>query len=128
MAKALNMKRSTVAIVAVAVIAAVAILGWYFLTPQPVEVAGTIIIRGYTQVLTYPTGMTWANLGSQAVYTANVWNIHGNVGSYNVSVPPGLYYVRVYFEGMVSPGSYRGFMNITVPGGNSTFPMNFEVT
>jgi len=111
-----------IAIVALVIVAAV--LGWYYYTTiKPVDVTGTIIVRGFTLVPTYPTNMTWTNTYDQRIYVANIWNVHGNVGSYNVSVPPGNYSVRVYFEGQAI--GYFTRHNITVPSGNA-FSVNIE--
>ncbi len=114
------MKRVTIVIVAVVAVALIAIPGWYYYsTTKPVAVNGTIIIRGYTLVPTYPYNMTWTNSYDQRVYVAGVWDIHGNVGSYNVTVPPGNYTVQVWYRGQVSPESYFITRNITVPSGDT---------
>ncbi len=119
------MKRVTIAIVAVIAVALIAIPGWYYYsTTKPVAVTGTIIIRGYTLVPTYPYNMTWTNSYDQRVYVAGIWDIHGNVGSYNVTVPSGNYTVQVWYRGQTSPESYF-IRHITVPSGD-TYSRIFE--
>jgi hypothetical protein len=127
------MKRVTIAIVAVVAVAAVVVLGLLlYSTTWPVDVSGTITLKGYTLVPTYPTNMTWTNTYDQRVYVADIWNIHGNTGNSTCNymvweVPPGDYSVRVYIEGQVPRGSYFT-RNVTVPSTTRGygFSMNIE--